>query len=139
MYLDGQEEPLSRTDEATRIILVSNDYIIEGGSGYSMLGDVELLGEAGGLAETLRNYIIKCTDNGEPLSYPITEGRITTVGEYSPKDYTANVYIKDASGNLIVNTDITYYIDGEESQGITDENGILHPVVSDGPHANLIG
>lgn len=135
VYLDGQDKPLSRTDEATRIILVSNDYIIEGGSGYSMLGDVKLLGEAGGLAETLRNYIIKLTENGEPLSYPISEGRITTAGEYSPKDYTAHVYIKDASDNLMINADITYYVDGEEKQGRTDENGILHPVVSDGPHA----
>ena len=135
VYLDGQDKPLSRTDEATRIILVSNDYIIEGGSGYSMLGDVKLLGEAGGLAETLRNYIIKLTEDGEPLSYPISEGRITTAGEYSPKDYTAHVYIKDASDNLMINADITYYVDGEEKQGRTDENGILHPVVSDGPHA----
>ena len=135
VYLDGQEESLSRDDETTRIILVSNDYVIEGGSDYAMLGEVKLLGEGGGLAEALTTYIKKCTDGGEALSYPVTEGRITTVGEYSPKDYTANVYIKDESDDPVADTDITYYVDGEENQGRTDENGVLHPVVSDGPHA----
>lgn len=64
----------------------------------------------------------------------MTDGRIRTVGSYTPKDYTANVYIKDQAGNAVSDTEILYYIDGSGNYGVTDKDGILHPVVSDGAH-----
>jgi len=129
VYLDGSEKALEKTDESTKIVLASNDYIIAGGDDYNMLGNLKALGEGRGLSEILMDYIKDTT-----VSYPVTNNRIRPVSEYKPKDYTANIYVKTSDGALLKNKEITYSVDGVENKSKTDADGILAVTVPDGPH-----
>lgn len=135
VYLDNSEKPLSRDDDQTQIILASNDFLIAGGNDYTMLENLQTLGEGGGLAEILMAAVQDYTNGETSLEYPIIENRIKTVGEYKPHDYIANIRINDSLDNPVTNKDIVYFVDEKEYKGKTDENGILKITVSDGPHA----
>ncbi len=134
VYLDGNVKALEKTDESTKIVLASNDYIIAGGDGYDMLGNLKTLGEGRGLAEILMDYIKDTT-----VSCPVTNNRIRPVSEYEPKDYTAHMYVKNPDDTPLKDKEITYSIDGVENKGKTDADGILSVTVSDGPHTVSIG
>ncbi|MBQ8300645.1 MAG: 5'-nucleotidase C-terminal domain-containing protein, partial [Clostridia bacterium] len=134
VYLDGSEKALGKTDESTKIVLASNDYIIAGGDGYDMLGSLKKLGEGRGLAEILMDYIKDTT-----VSYPVTNNRIRPVSEYKAKDYTANMYVKNPDSTPLKNKEITYSVDGVENKGKTNTDGILAVTVSDGPHTVSLG
>lgn len=61
--LDGQTVPLDRNDSTTEIMMVSNNYIMSGGSNYTMLRDLPKYGEAGeALADQKLSYRV---DGGE--------------------------------------------------------------------------
>ncbi|MCL2773853.1 MAG: 5'-nucleotidase C-terminal domain-containing protein [Oscillospiraceae bacterium] len=125
---DGTDgETLSRTDTKTKIILASNDFEIAGGDGYIMLKGLESVGEGGVLDQVVSGYITKMGT----VNYPIYQGRIKTVGAYTPKNYNAFVIVNDTSS---INKTIEYKIDGVSNTGTVDTDGKLSMTVSDGPH-----
>lgn len=134
--LDGQTEPLDREDTTTEIMMASNNYIMSGGNGYTMLADLPKYGEAGGELETVQTYLESCMKDGVLQGYAGTGNRIQMRGDgYEPKDYTASVLIADQSGELLAGQELSYRVDGGQRQnGITDENGILQITLSDGAH-----
>ncbi len=132
VYLDSMSAALDRNDNETKIILGSNDYVI----GQGVLADIPLSGEGSGLTQAVVDYIAALTDNGsKPLSVPVTYGRIKTVGEYTPKDYTANIRVNNADGTAATEGQTELYVDGVKTEGTINAEGILSFTVSDGPHA----
>ncbi len=133
IYLDGSAEPLDRNDKNTNIILASNDYV----AGTGVLGDIPELGEGNGLMETVMDYIAYITDNGtKPVEMPVVTGRIKTVGDYVPKDYTAHVRVQKKDGTPEeTGKKINIYIDGVKTDAVVGEDGVLEFTVSDGPHS----
>ena len=139
IWLDGETEPLGREDESRRIIFGSNDFLIAGGNGFSMLSGLPEVAEGGGLDSMFENTVLERTENGtKPLSVPVNGGRIVVESaDYTPKDYTACVEIHDMEGKLAAKKEISYYVDdaGTVRRGTTDEEGILRlEGLSDGAH-----
>lgn len=134
--LDGQSEPLDRNDSTTEIMMVSNNYIMNGGSDYDMLGQLPGYGEAGGELETIQSYLESCLVDGTLQGYAGTRNRIQMRSQgYEPGDYTAFIQIVDEEGNPLAGKELSYRVDGGARQnGITDENGMLYITVSDGGH-----
>ncbi len=127
---DGTE--LDKNDADTKIILASNDYVIEQGE----FKNIPLIAEGSGLAEAVIAHINTLTNNGEkPLAVPTTSGRITTDGAYKPKDYTA--HITPLSGDDLKDGDtVDFYIDGKLSPvpGVV-KDGLIDITVPDGAHS----
>ncbi|MCH5211494.1 MAG: 5'-nucleotidase C-terminal domain-containing protein [Oscillospiraceae bacterium] len=122
---------LERNDTETKLIIASNDYVI----GQDAFKDIPTLGEGSGLTQAVVDYISYITGNGtKPISIATAEGRIKTVGEYTPKDYTAHVRL---NGNVPAEgSELKAYVDGTaEATGTVAAGGVLDITVSDGPHA----
>ncbi len=139
VYLDGETEPLDRTDESRQIIFGSNDYLIAGGNGYTMLADLPQVAEGGALDIMLENTILKRTNNGtEPLKVPVNGNRIVVESDdYTPKNYTASVQVSDENGAPVPEKEILYYVDDASNTftGTTDADGLLKiENLSDGAH-----
>ncbi len=134
--LDGQSEPLDREDTETQIIMASNNYIMSGGSDYTMLGELPKYGEAGGELETVQAYWESCLEDGTLKGYAGTKNRIQMRREgYEPKDYTASILIADEDGSALGGQELSYRVDGgERINGTADENGILEITLTDGAH-----
>ena len=134
--LDGQTTPLDRNDTTTEIIMVSNNYIMSGGSSYTMLGILPKYGEAGGELETIQSYVETCLANGTLQEYAGTQNRIQMRSPgYEPKDYSVSILITDESGQPLADQRLSYRVDGGIRQnGTTDENGMLTITLSDGAH-----
>ena len=136
VYLDGSGTPLQKDDAATQMMLVSNNFVMNGGNDYTMLAALPLVGEIGGELETVEAYVLAQTDNGQkPLTVGSTEGRIVPESGYTPGNYTITVRVQDNGGNPAANLPVSYYLDGGDPVWAqTDENGILAVTVPDGPH-----
>lgn len=134
--LDGETEPLDRNDDSRDILLVSNNYIMNGGSDYSMLASLPKYGEAGGELETVQAYIEKCIAEGTLQQYAGTQNRIQMRSPgYVPKDYTASILITDEADNPLPNKALSYRVDGGARQnGTTDGDGMLRITLTDGSH-----
>ena len=134
--LDGQTAPLDRDDTTTEIIMVSNNYIMSGGSSYTMLGELPKYGEAGGELETIQSYLERCIADGTLQEYAGIQNRIQMRSPgYEPKDYDVSILITDGSGQQLADQKLSYRVDGGTRQnGTTDENGMLTITLSDGAH-----
>lgn len=134
--LDGQTAPLDRDDTTTEIIMVSNNYIMSGGSDYTMLGALPKYGEAGGELETIQSYLERCIADGTLQEYAGIQNRIQMRSPgYEPKDYDVSILITDGSGQPLADQKLSYRVDGGTRQnGITDKNGMLTITLSDGAH-----
>lgn len=119
---------LNRDDTSTRLILVSNDYVI---ANKAFTG-CPAVAEGSGLTESVLAYIAELTANGtKPLELPVTEGRINTVNNDENRKYTARIEIK---GNNVP-AELTAIIDGKDKVTGKVTDGILDLQLSDGPHA----
>lgn len=148
---NGQDIQLDRTDDTTKMVLASNNFIMGGGSGYSMVDTLPQLGEMGGELETVQAYIDTLTKNGtEPLDTAgIAGGRINVNGGYSKSQYEAafrvmenftsvqNIDTAASSGTPAGNRQVSLYIDGNDVpvNKISDEQGIVRITLSNGPHS----
>lgn len=133
--LEGEDEPLDRNDETTKIMLAGNNYILSGGNDYTMLADLPKYGEAGGEVEAIQGYLESILENGVLKGYEGTKNRIIMQGEYEPKEYTAYINVTDGSGSPLADKEVYYRVDGGgRISGTTDENGLLSIVLEDGPH-----
>lgn len=136
LILDGETTSLSREDESREIILASNDYLIAGGNGYSMLKDLPTVAEGGALDVMLENTILERTNQGtKALTMPTTENRIVIESSYQPKAYTAYIEVRDEDEKPAANKIVSYSVDGSQTKtGETNANGLLPLTVSDGAH-----
>lgn len=138
--LDGDNKPLDRNDSSNKIMLVSNNYIMNGGNDYTMLGSLPKYGEIGGEVETIQLYLEKCLESGVLNDYTGNKKRIVMNGGYTPQDYKAFIKITDESGNSVENKKLSYRVDGGNRQNaVTDSNGLLTIVLSDGAHGIRLG
>ncbi len=141
--LDGTDVPLDLDDDATPIALVSNSYVMAGGEAFPMLADAEQLVEVGGELAVVQTYFEEQA-TGEPGAdglprLPLlarTEGRIQMRGGYEPHDWTAAVRVVDADGAALPQYALTLEVDASERfDVVTDDDGLAHLDLSDGPHA----
>ena len=137
VYLTDSDTPLDRQDTSTRLILVSNNYIMSGGSDYDMLASLPLIGEIGGELETIENYVDTQISSGTvPLEFPMSQDRITIDGDLSPDTFTATIIVTK-EGVPAADTEVSYYLDGtsEPIFASTDSEGKLIIEIPKGPHA----
>ncbi len=138
--LDGENKPLDRNDDTTKIMLAGNNYILSGGNDYTMLADIPVYGEAGGEVEAIESYIESIMVNGKLEGYKGDKDRIVMKGQYEPNEYTAYINIADENGKPLLNSDVYYSVDGgEKVKGVTDEKGLLAVKLQDGPHGISMG
>ncbi len=120
--------PLDRTDTDTRLILVSNDYVI----GNALFADCPFVAEGRGLTETVMGYLDTLTEHGEkPLEFPITQGRIRTVNHDPSRTYTAHIALTGDTPP----TSLTVIVDGTALVTGSVTDGLLELTLPDGPHA----
>ncbi len=134
--LDGQSEPLDRNDTSTQILMVSNNYIMNGGNSYTMLGSLPKYGEAGGELEAIESYLQQCLADGTMERYAGTQGRILMRGNaYQGGTYTVTLRIQDESGSPLAGQALSYRVDGgERVNGVTDAEGLLKIELTEGAH-----
>lgn len=119
---------LDRGDDKTKIILVSNDYVI----GNAAFANCPAVAEGSGLTETVLAHIDSLTAGGtKPLELPVTEGRIKTVNNDENRKYTARFAIK---GNGVP-AELTAIVDGKDNVSGKVTDGVLELELPDGPHA----
>lgn len=81
---NNKEKLLDRTDTKTEIALVSNDFVVSGGDGYTCLTNLKTIAEGEVLNEILQKYIIENSKNGI-FSYNSGKQRISILKpEYQP-------------------------------------------------------
>ena len=130
---NGQEQLLSRDDTKTIIALVSNDFEIAGGDGYTMLKNLNPIAEGGLLDVVLQEYIVAHSVGGKFI-YASTHGRIVV----SQIEEVQNTGYLDIIPNIILdaNTEYEVIIDGKDVVTVTtDENGyFMLEQVTNGVH-----
>ena len=130
---NGQEQLLSRDDTKTIIALVSNDFEIAGGDGYTMLKNLNPIAEGGLLDVVLQEYIVAHSVD-EEFIYASTHGRIVV----SQIEEVQNTGYLDIIPNIILdaNTEYEVIIDGKDVVTVTtDENGyFMLEQVTNGVH-----
>lgn len=79
---DGAETKLERTDNVTNIAFASNDFLIAGGDGFSMLGNLKHILEGNVLDEILADYVTKLTEEaGGCFTYEIPGNRSVEINQ----------------------------------------------------------
>ncbi|MBC5647634.1 5'-nucleotidase C-terminal domain-containing protein [Christensenella tenuis] len=136
VYLEESGTPLQKDDTTTQMMLVSNNFVMNGGNDYTVLASLPLVGEIGGELETVEAYVLSQTEGGQkPLAADSTEGRIVPESGYTPGNYTITARVQNGGGSPAANLPVSYYLDGEGPVWTqTDENGVLSVTVPDGPH-----
>ncbi len=119
---------VDREDADTKLVLVSNDYVI----GNAAFADCPFIAEGSGLTESVLAYIAELTENGKkPLELPVAEGRIKTVNHDPNRKYTARFSVKGEG----VPAELTAIVDGSEAFTGKVTDGVLELELPDGPHA----
>lgn len=118
--LDGETQPLDREDDTRKIMLASNNYILGGGSDYTMLADLPKEAELGGELEAVQGYLEACIADGSIADYARPQGRIVMRGGYTPAEYTARIRILDGDSPAAAGTQVTYIADGGPQRTATD-------------------
>jgi 2',3'-cyclic-nucleotide 2'-phosphodiesterase (5'-nucleotidase family) len=79
---DGTETKLERTDATTQIAFASNDFLIAGGDGFTMLTNLKHILVGNVLDEVLGDYITKLTeDNGGAFTYEMPGNRSVEINQ----------------------------------------------------------
>ncbi len=129
VYLDGSDTALDRDDAETKLVLVSNDYVM-GSDG--MFKDCPDIAEGGGLTEAVLAYVNELTNNGaKPLELPISDRRIITAADKPERTYSAHIAV---TGENVPDT-LTAIVDGNEKIAGKVADGVLEMELADGPHA----
>lgn len=126
-------EDLDRNDDTTKLILASNDYVLE----LDELKNIPMIAEGSGLTEAVIAYINSLTENGaEPLEIPVSMGRIAAVA-HTPDNYTYTAHISLLNADSLSDGDtVAVYVDGEPyNKAGTFSGGLLDVELPDGPHA----
>lgn len=131
---EDTDEVLNPEDTETRIILVTNNFIMNGGSDHSELAELPLVGEIGGELETVEAYFVQQA-GGSSLPYYGAQNRIVVSGAYTPGEYAATILIQNEDGTPAANEELEVWVDNDAPVvQKTDEAGTLVLTVSDGAH-----
>ena len=127
--------------QVPQILMVSNNYIMNGGNSYTMLGSHPKYGEAGGELEAIESYLQQCLADGTMERYAGTQGRILMRGNaYQGGTYTVTLRIQDESGSPLAGQALSYRVDGgERVNGVTDAEGLLKIELTEGAPRNPAG
>lgn len=90
-----ENKVLDRNDTETKLMLISNNYIMSGGSGYSMLIDLPKAGELGGDLEEIEAYYRLAYENGLLDNYNREQNRISYIGDYKGTSYDVKFYLSN--------------------------------------------
>ena len=133
--LAGETQPLDREDDTRKIMLASNNYILGGGSDYTMPADLPKEAELGGELEAVQGYLEACIADGSIADYARPQSRIVMRGGYTPAEYTARIRILDGDSPAAAGTQVTYIADGGPQRTATvDGDGFIEIVLADGAH-----
>ena len=139
VYINQTDKSLDRNDTQTRLLLASNNFIMDGGNGYSMLGPAPLVGEIGGELETVLEYInVNSTNGTQPLNPKNLINRIQYRGEYTKTQYEAIIKVLDStSGKIATNRKVPVYIDNDDNAVYvrTDDQGMAKITLANGEHS----
>lgn len=110
---DGKDvKKLDRTDKTTKILLVSNDFEVAGGDGYTMLADLPYVAEGSALDIVTANYMRLLTEQGDGSFRYELQDRIQMLnGGKALANYEAAVQVMDGK-NPVGNATITVQVDG---------------------------
>lgn len=103
---------LDRNDTSTKLLLVSNDFEVAGGDGYTMLADLPYVAEGSALDIVTADYMRLLTEQGGgSFSYEL-QGRIKMLNNgKAPANYDATVQVMDGK-NPVGNATISVQVDG---------------------------
>lgn len=134
----GKETKLDRADTNTKIAIVSNDFEIAGGDGYTMLGGLPPIAEGGLLDKVLQEYIKTHMVNGV-FTYAHTSGRIL-VKQLIEQQGTERIGITP-NIQLTPNTKVDVLVDGTKTFHVTTDAEGYFTVrgVSIGMHTITVG
>ena len=132
--LEGEETPLDPQDRTRVIVIALDEAKIIGGDDYTMLMDLEDLGETSELEPALWHYLkhySKSVRDWRP--------RIRTVGQYQPSPYDATLRVM--WGGKPYSGEMTYRVDDGPIKTVRSEAGKCKlPSLSPGAHTiTLIG
>ena len=135
---DGKDvKTLDRSDSSTKLLLVSNDFEVAGGDGYTMLADLPYVAEGSALDIVTANYMRRLSEqNGGSFTYGLQD-RIKMVNSAKAlESYTATVQVMDGK-NPTGGSTIEVQVDGGKPvQAKTNSVGkILVKNLSSGGHS----
>ncbi|CAM2800990.1 bifunctional metallophosphatase/5'-nucleotidase [Helicobacter burdigaliensis] len=135
-----KDKLLNPKDTKSKIMLVGNSYIMEGGNGYKMLEKLPKYGEIGGELEAIENYLQKILKKDAFYFYEKPQNRITLKSKYDKEqDYLIKIAIITKKGKRLANQEVSYVLEGNQSIARTNQKGILELRVSKGTHSLRIG
>ncbi len=128
---DGTE--LSRDDEETELLVVTNNYVTT----FDGFNSTMKFGELGGEDAIVMDYILHLTNDGaDTLTIDKPAGRITIEGDKSPETYDVVIPVQAPEGVTydFAGTEFEIVIDNEAPGKVTCEKDGLHLTVSKGAH-----
>lgn len=129
-------QKLNRNDTITKLLLVSNDFEVAGGDGYTMLAGLPYVAEGSALDLVTADYIRQLTEQGGGSFTYALQKRIRMVNNGQiPANYETTIQVMDGSSPL-GNATISVQVDGGKSvQAKTNSVGkILVKNLSSGGH-----
>ena len=128
---DGTE--LSRDDEETDLLVVTNEYVTT----FDGFNSTMKFGELGGEDAIVMDYILHLTNDGaDTLTIDKPAGRILIEGDKSPETYEVVIPVQTPDGSEydFTGTEFEIVIDNEAPGKVTCEKDGLHLTVSKGAH-----
>ncbi len=135
---DGTDQrELLRTDESTKIVLVSSDFITSGGDGYDILKTFPSVGEGDVLEKVFTDYLTHLVlTNGKAISYPFFQNRSSILkSEELYGAYDGILWVNKGADPLVSET-VTITLDDQPANLLqTDEEGKIElKELTSGPH-----
>lgn len=128
---DGTE--LSRDDEETDLLVVTNNYV----TSFDGFNSTMKFGELGGEDAIVMDYILHLTNDGaDTLTIDRPAGRIVIANDKSPETYDVVIPVQTPDGSEydFAGTEFEIVIDNEAPEKVTCEADGLHLTVSKGAH-----
>ncbi len=128
---DGTQ--LSRDDEETELLVVTNNYVTT----FDGFSSTMKFGELGGEDAIVMDYILHLTNDGaDTLTIDRPEGRIAIEGDRSPETYDVVIPVQVPEGSTydFAGTEFEIVIDNEAPEKVVCEKDGLHLTVSKGAH-----
>ncbi|MEG1432477.1 bifunctional metallophosphatase/5'-nucleotidase [Eubacterium sp.] len=126
--LEGEETPLDPQDRTRVIVIALDEAKIIGGDDYTMLMDLEDLGETSELEPALWHYLKHYSKSARDW-----RPRIRTVGQYQPSPYDATLSVM--WGGKPYSGEMTYRVDDGPIKTVRSEAGKCKlPSLSPGAH-----
>lgn len=117
---------LSRTDNTTKLLLVSNDYLIAGGDNFTMLSGLKSVAESDGLDTIVQNYITNLTAKGNGIFRYDSSDRCTVLNAGMPAAAYTGAFSVQKAEQKLADTKVLVSVDGgKKAARMTDASGVL--------------